>query len=179
MPFKSKHLLSLTTLAITAVLLAAPAAKANDIGDVARRVSLPAPVVETVLKNIDSYFDSDDAPSNRMINGALKELALKAVKSHMGRLDEETPGKATETSSDDKNASYKVSLRTTRHESTETAECVDATAKVFSTEGVPVIRDGVFTFDMVHPRATSYSWKMTFCRMPINGGSDFTDWQLK
>ncbi len=48
-----------------------------------------------------------------------------------------------------------------------------------SSEGVPVIKEGSFAFDMVHPKVTSASWKMTFCRMPLNGGGDFTDWQLK
>jgi hypothetical protein len=97
----------------------------------------------------------------------------------MGRLDEENPGKATENSNEERNAIYKVSVRTTRHESTESAECVETTATASSSEGVPTIKDGNFSFDMVHPRVTSYSWKMAFCRMPINGGSDFTEWQLK
>ncbi|MTJ81159.1 MAG: hypothetical protein F8N37_09085 [Telmatospirillum sp.] len=178
MAFTSKHFLVLTPLFASALLAAAPAG-ASESSDVARRVGLPVPVVETVLKSIDSYFESDDAPGNRLTIGTIKEIALKAVKTHMGRLDEESPGKATESTSEDRNATYKVSLRTTRHESTETAECVDTTAVASSSEGTPVVRDGSFAFDMTHPRQTSFSWKMTFCRTPINGGSDFTDWQLR
>jgi hypothetical protein len=179
MPFSFHRPLALCAVSLAVALSAATPAFASDTGDIARRVSLSVPIVEMVLKNIDSYFESDDAPGNRLVAGTIKDLALKAVKSHIGHLEEETPGKATEQVAEDKNALYKVSLRTTRHESTETAECVDATATASSSEGVPVIKDGAFAFDMVHPHVTNYSWKMTFCRTPVNGGSDFTDWQLK
>jgi hypothetical protein len=180
MPAQSKNFLAKFSLLPAAIIVfSAATAQASDVADVARRFSLPTPVVETVIRNIDSFFASTEAPDNRMTSGLIKELALKAVKTHMGHLDEEGPGKASESSADEKNATYKVSLRTTRHEATETAECVDASATVTGSEGVPVIKDGAFTFDSVHPKTSSYSWKMTFCRTPLNGGSDFTDWQLR
>ncbi|PKU26173.1 hypothetical protein [Telmatospirillum siberiense] len=160
-------------------LLAAASAQASDTGDIARRYNLSVPIVETVLKNIDSFFASADAPENRMTSGLLKDLALKTVKAHMSRLEEETPGKATENVAEEKNATYKVTVRTTRHEATETAECVEANATASGAEGVPVVKDGAFAFDSVHPKNTSFSWKMSFCRTPTNGGSDFTDWQLR
>lgn len=166
-------------LPAAAFLLVAASAHASDTGDVARRYSLSVPVVESVLKNIDSFFASADAPDNRMTSGLLKDLALKTVKAHMSRLDEETPGKASENVVEDKNATYKVTVRTTRHEATETAECVETTATASGAEGVPVVKDGAFSFDSVHPKNTAYSWKMSFCRTPLNGGSDFTDWQLR
>lgn len=163
-----------------AVLLAATTmAHAADTGDVARRYNLSVPIVETVLKNVDSYFASPDAPDNRLTIGLIKDLALKTVKTHMGRLDEEAPGKASENVSEDRNATYKVSVRTTRHEATETAECVETAVTASGSEGTPVVKDGAFAFDTVHPKLTSYTWRMSFCRTPLNGGSDFTDWQLR
>jgi hypothetical protein len=178
MPALSKF--TLTTLVMLPVLaFAGTPATASDIGDVAHRLNLSNPIVETVLKNIDSFFASAEAPDNRMTSGLLKELALKTVKAHMSHLDETGPGKATENIAEEKNATYKATLRTTRHESTETAECVETSATVSGAEGVPVIKDGAFMFDTVHSKTSSYSWKMTFCRTPTNGGADFSDWQLK
>ncbi|HXP96382.1 MAG TPA: hypothetical protein VN809_06695 [Telmatospirillum sp.] len=166
---------------LPAVLLvfAAASAQASDVSDVARRVGLPVPIVETVVKNIDAFFSSDNTPDNRMTSGLFKELTLKAVKTHMGRLDEGGPGKASESSAEEKNATYKVTVRTTRHESTETADCVETSATVSGSEGVAVIQEGAFTFDSLHPKTSSYSWKMTFCRTPLNGGGDYSDWQLR
>jgi hypothetical protein len=176
----SKNLLAkFVLIPATIVLFLSAPVQASDITDVARRFSLPVPVVETVLKNIDNYFASTDAPDNRMTSGLFKDLALKAVKAHMSHLDEEGPGKASESTAEEKNATYKVTLRTTRHESTETAECVDANAVANASEGVPTIKEGAFSFDSVHPKTSGYSWKMTFCRTPLNGGGDFTDWQLR
>jgi hypothetical protein len=175
MPALSKFVL----LPAALLVFAAASAQASDISDVARRVSLPVPVVETVVKNIDTFFSSDNAPDNRMTSGLFKDLTLKAVKTHMGRLDEAGPGKASESTAEDKNATYKVTLRTTRHEATETADCVETTATASGSEGVAIIQDGAFTFDGVHPKTSSYSWKMTFCRTPLNGGGDYTDWQLR
>ncbi len=180
MPALSKSALTKFFVAPAAALLfAAASAEASDVGDVARHYNLSVPVVESVLKNIDSFFASPDAPDNRMTSGLLKDLSLKTVKTHMGRLEDEGPGKATENIAEEKNATYKVSVRTTRHESTETAECVEANATVSGAEGVPVIKDGAFAFDTVHPKTSAYSWKMAFCRTPLNGGADFTEWQLR
>lgn len=161
------------------LILAATSADASDNGAVAQHYNLPVPVVDTVLKNIDTFYASSDAPDNRMTSGLLKDLTLKTVKTHIGRLDEEGPGKASENIAEEKNATYKVSIRTIRHEATETAECVEASATVSGSEGVPVVKDGAFAFDTVHPKTTSYSWKMAFCRTPLNGGTDFTEWQLR
>lgn len=167
-------------LPVAAVLLAAShPAWAGETADIAKRFSLPVPIVETVLQNVDSYFDSSDAPDNRLTIGVIKELSLKTLKGHINHLDEEGPGRVTENSTERENATYKVAFRTTRHEATESAECVEAAAKITSVEGTSVVRDGAFTFDMVHPKTSTYSWKMTFCRTPINGGSDFSDWQMK
>lgn len=175
MVVSTKHLMLLATI----VGIAASPARADDLADVARQFKLPVPVVDTVLRNVDTYFASADSPANKMTNGLIKELALKTVKAHMNGLEEGGPGKSSETTAEEKNATYKVSLRTTRHEATETAECVDSTAVVTSSEGVPVIKDGGFTFDSVHPKVTTYSWKMIFCRTPQNGGTEFSEWQLK
>jgi hypothetical protein len=166
-------------LPAAAVLFATASAQASDSGDIARHYSLSVPIVESVLRNIDSFFASADAPDNRMTSGLLKDLALKTVKSHMGRLEEEGPGKASENVDEEKNATYTVSVRTTRHEATETAECVETNATVSGAEGVSVVKDGTFAFDTVHPKNSSYSWKMSFCRTPLNGGADYTEWQLR
>ena len=52
-------------LAIFATLAGHPAG-ASEISDVAHRFSLPVAVVETVFRNVDGYFSSNDAPGNRL-----------------------------------------------------------------------------------------------------------------
>jgi hypothetical protein len=171
---------TIALLSLSAAAAVHGTAKANDVSDVARQFNVPMPVVETVILNVDAYFASPDAPVNRMTSGIFKELALKAAKSRMSNLEDSTPGKSSESSVEERNAAYKATVRTIRHESSENAECVDNTETVTSSEGVPTIKDGSFVFDNTHPKVSSYSWKMTFCRTPLNGGgSDFTEWQLK
>jgi hypothetical protein len=169
----------LTPLMAAALVAVFGAAKASDLSDVARQLSLPIPVVETVLSNVDTYYASADAPANLQTSGIVKGLALKAVKDRMGSLADSTPGKSSDATDEERNATYKAVIRTTRHETSESAECVDNTATVSASEAMPVIKDGAFTFDAAHPKLTSHSWPMTFCRTPLNGGSDFSDWQLK
>lgn len=167
---------SALALGIVATLAVAGTASANDASDVAREQKLPTAVVESVFQNIDAFFASPDAPGNRMTSGLFKEMAIKAVKNRMASLEDSGPGKASDASADEKNAVYKVTIKTTRHETTETGECVDNKVTASGSEGVPIVKEGIFTFDVAHPKVSSHSWPMSFCRIPVNGG--FTDWQL-
>jgi hypothetical protein len=174
-----KHTLPLTLLAAAtagAVLGAAPAL-AGDAADVAREMRLPASVVEDVFAQVDAYAAAAESPANRLMTGVLKEVTLKAVKSRLGSLDDTGPGKASEYSAEERNAVYKAVVRTTRRDSSEAGECVENKAVLTSTEAVPVVKDGSFTFDSAHPRVTSHAWAMTFCRNRVAGG-DFSDWKL-
>jgi hypothetical protein len=167
------------SLSAAALLLAASAgiAHANDASDVARVAKLPVPVVENVLTNVDAYFASNDAPSNRMTSGILKDLVLKTVKSRLGNLDDAAPGKASDATVEDKNASYRAVVRTSRHDTSEASDCVENKVTLTSSEGQPVVKDGAFIFDMVHPHVSNWSWSLTFCRTPTSNG-EFSDWQL-
>lgn len=165
-------------LAAAFVAAAATAAHANDVSDMAREYKMPVQVVETVFRNVDNYFAAADGPGNRLASGLVKDISLKAVKNRMSSLEESGPGKASESSAEEKNAVYKAVIKTTRHETTETGECVDNRATISSSEGVPVVKDGAFSYDLTHPKVSSYSWNMTFCRTPLNGGTDFSEWQL-
>ena len=153
------------------------AAQADDSADVAREAKVPVAVVDNVLSNVDAFFASPDAPANRMTSGVIKELALKTIKSRLSNLSDATPGKALENSVDDRNATYRVAVRTTRHDVSEASDCVENKVAVTASEGVPVVKDGAFTFDMVHPRLAKWEWALTFCRAPIGNG-DFSDWKL-
>ena len=167
---------TIKTLALpTLCLLAALPALANEASDVARETKLPVPVVESTMANVDSFFASQAAPSNRMVSGVLKEITLKAIRNRMGGLEDSVPGKASEASAEEKNAVYKAQIRTTRHETTETRECVDNKVTLTGSEAVPVVKDGAFIFDTAHPRVTSTSWDVTFCRVPAAGGG-YSDW---
>lgn len=165
-------------LSVTALLIVPMgAAHAGDAADIARTTKVPVSVVDNVLTNMDGYFASADAPSNRMTNGMLKDLVLKAVKSRLGNLEDAAPGKSSEADDEEKNATYHALVRTTRHDTSEASECVENKVSVSSSEGVPTVKDGVFTFDMVHPRVTNWGWTMTFCRTASSNG-DFSEWQL-
>lgn len=165
-------------LSLAALMLAAATpALAAETADVAREMRLPVPVVESVFANVEAYVNSAQGPANRLMSGVLKEVTLKAVKARLGNLDDSGPGKASEYSSDEHNATYKASVRTTRRESSETAECVDNSVTVTSAEAPPLVKDGAFTFDTAHPRVTSTSWPLTFCRSRTGSG-DFGPWGL-
>ncbi|MEO5374142.1 MAG: hypothetical protein H7840_07645 [Alphaproteobacteria bacterium] len=166
------------SISIASILSISGTASANDASDVAREQKVPVAVVESVFQNIDAFFASQNAPSNRMTSGLFKEMAVKAAKSRIASLEDSGPGKASDASSEEKNATYKVTIKTTRHETTETGECVDNKITASASEGVPVVKEGVFTFDIAHPKVTSHSWSMSFCRTPVNGGTSFTEWQL-
>ncbi len=164
-------------LAALTVAAGTNAAFASDASDVAREMRLPLAVVEDVFANVDTYARSPDAPANGLMTGTLKEVALKAVKSRLGNLDDSGPGKASEASADERHSTYKASVRTTRRDASEASECVENKATVSSGEAIPVVKDGAFTFDTAHPRITSYSWPLTFCRTRSAGG-DFSEWKL-
>ena len=167
---------TIKTLALTVIgVVAALPALASDASDVARETKLPVAVVEAAIANVDAFFTSPAAPSNRMVSGTFKEITLKAIRNRMGNLEDSVPGKASEASAEEKNAIYKAQIRTTRHETTETRECVDNKVTLTGSEAVPVIKDGAFIFDTAHPRVTSTSWDVTFCRTPVAGGG-FSDW---
>jgi len=167
---------TIKTLALTALgLMAALPALASEASDVARETKLPVAVVESTIANVDAFFASPAAPSNRMTSGILKEITLKAIRNRMGNLEDSVPGKASDNSAEEKNAVYKAQVRTTRHETTETRECVDNKVTLTGSEAVPVIKDGSFIFDTAHPRVTTTSWDVTFCRLPAAGGG-FSDW---
>ena len=175
MSYSPKPLL-LVVFGLAAAVIARPSL-ASDASDVARETKLPVPVVETTIANVDDFFASAGAPSNRMVSGVFKELALKAIRNRLGNLEDSVPGKASEAAAEDKNATYKVAVRSTRHETTETNECVDNRVTLTGSEGVPVVKDGAFIFDLAHPRVTSTSWDVTFCRTPAAGGG-YSDWAL-
>jgi len=160
-----------------AVAIIARPGLASDASDVAREVKLPVAVVETTIANVDAFFASPGAPSNHMVSGMFKELALKAIRNRLGNLEDSIPGKASDSAVEEKNTSYKAVVRTTRHETTETRECVDNKVILGASEAVPVVKDGAFIFDTAHPRLTSYSWDITFCRTPVAGGGS-SDWAL-
>lgn len=159
------------------MLAAATPALAAESADVAREMRLPVTVVESVFANVDAYVASAQGPANRLMSGVLKEVTLKAAKARLSDLDDSSPGKTSEYSSDDRNATYKASVRTTRRDSSENGECVDNTVTVTSTEPPPVVKDGTFAFDTAHPRVTSTSWPLTFCR-GRTGSGEFGPWSL-
>ena len=173
MSFPIKH------SSIAAVVLAclSGSAHASDASDIARISKVPASVVDSVLTNVDAYFTSADAPSNRMVSGILKDLVLKVVKNRLGGLDDAAPGKSSDSTYEDKNAIYRAVVRTTSHNTSETRDCVENKVVISSSEGVPVIKDGLFGFDTIHPRTTNWGWSMTFCRTASSNG-DFGEWQL-
>jgi hypothetical protein len=163
--------------AATAVFcLLSGAAMASDAADIARTSKLPQPVVESVLTNVDAYFTSPSAPSNQMMSGIVKGLALKAIKSQMGNLDEATPGKTSDASDEEKSATYRAAVRISQRNTSESSDCVENKVTLTSSEGIPLVKDGAFTFDMVHPRVTNWDWKLTFCRTAGSNG-DYSDWQ--
>ncbi|MBI3446234.1 MAG: hypothetical protein HY055_12965 [Magnetospirillum sp.] len=160
-----------------AMTVGATPVSASDASDVSREMKVPTAVVEGVLVNVDAFFASANGPSNRMVSGVVKELALKAVRNRIGNLEDSLPGKTSEAAAEDKNATYKAVVKTTRHETTEIRECVDNKVTLGASEGVPVIKDGAFIFDMAHPRVSSHAWDITFCRTPSASGG-FSDWAL-
>ncbi len=157
--------------------LSALPAFASDISDVAREMRLPAPVAEDVFANVDAFFAAADAPANRQMTGVMKELALKAVRARLSDMGDAGPGKASDYSSEERNGTYKAQLRTTRHDMSETRDCVENRATLTASEAVPIIRDGSFTFDTTHPRISTYGWSMTFCRT-MTGSGEFSAWSL-
>ncbi|OIQ93098.1 hypothetical protein GALL_249070 [mine drainage metagenome] len=157
--------------------LAAGPALASDAADIARVDGLPQAVVDDVLTNVDGYFQSANAPSNHLMIGMLKDLTLKAIKSNMSNLSDSTPGTNVNSSDEEKNATYTVTIRTTRHDTSETSECVANKMTLSTSESVPAVKDGQFIFDQEHPRVTTWDWMETFCRRPTGNG-DFTGWQL-
>lgn len=167
-------LLRITALS-AALALTAGAALAGEAADIAREMKLPASVVETALANVDAFYGSASAPANRLTSGVVKELALKAIRHRMGNLEDSVPGKASESAAEEKNGTYKAVVKTTRHETTETRECVDNRVTLTSSEALPVIRDGAFTFDTARPRVATHTWDLSFCRTPNSGGG-FSDW---
>lgn len=158
-------------------LLAAHPSLASDASDVARETKLPVPVVETTIANVDAFFGSAGAPSNRMVSGVFKEIALKAIRNRLGNLEDSTPGKTSDATAEEKNAIYKAVVRTTRHDTTEARECVDNKVTLTASEGVPVVKDGAFIFDVTHPKVSTTAWDITFCRTPSAGGG-YSDWAL-
>jgi hypothetical protein len=166
-----------SALGLALAIGASHSALASDASDVAREMKLPVPVVESTLAAVDGFFTAPTAPANRMVSGTFKELALKAIRHRMGNLEDSVPGKASDSAAEDRNATYKANVRTTRHETTEARECVDNKVTLTASEGVPVIKDGAFIFDTTHPRVTTHGWDITFCRTPLAAGG-FSDWAL-
>lgn len=163
-------------LACSLLILAASPALAGEAADVAREMRLPPTVVEDVFTQVEAYAASAEGPANRLMTGVLKEVALKAVKSRLGNLDDAGPGKASESSAEERNAVYKAVVRTTRRDSSEAGECVENKVTLTSSEALPVVKDGAFTFDAAHPRTTSHTWPLSFCRTRVGG--DFGEWKL-
>jgi hypothetical protein len=159
-------------ISLAVVLFAAGSgiARAGDSGDVAAETKLPVAVVENVFTNVDAFFASADAPSNRLTSGIFKDITLKAVRGRMGALDDAQPGKVSESSDEEANATYRAAVRTTSHDTSETSECVANKVSLAASEGVPAIKDGTFVFDNAHPRVSSWGWTMTFCRTPTGNG---------
>lgn len=168
-------LLRTTALSAALVLTLAGAARAGDAADIAREMKLPVPVVETTLANVDAFYASASGPANRLTSGVVKDLALKAIRHRMGNLEDSVPGKASESTAEEKNGIYKAVVKTTRHETTETRECVDNRVILTSSEALPVVKDGAFGFDTARPRVASHTWDLGFCRTPSSGGG-FSDW---
>lgn len=164
-------------LAVSLLCVAATPALAGEAADVAREMRLPVAVVEDVFAQVDAYAASAEGPANRLMTGVLKEVTLKAVKSRLGNLDDAGPGKASEYSSEERNAVYKAVVRTTRRDSSEAGECVENKVTVSASEALPSVKDGAFTFDTAHPRTTSAGWPITFCRTRTGSG-DFSPWAL-
>lgn len=164
-------------LALASLPIGVSMAYASDASDIARVDKLPVSVVETVLQNVDAYFASPNAPSNRMVSGILKDLALKAVQNRLSSLDDAAPGKGSEANFEDKNATYHAVVRSSRRDTTETSDCVENKVTLTSSEGMPIVKDGAFSFDMVHPHVTTWGWSLTFCRT-ATGNGDFSDWKL-
>ena len=166
------------SLVAASLLVLVPACvRADEAADIARVAKLPVPVVDNVLKNIDAFLASADAPYNRLVSGQFKDQTLKAVKARLGSLDDAAPGKSNETGFEERNATYRISVRTTSHNASETKECVDNKVTLTANEAVPAVKDGQFTFDNVHPHTTNWSWGITFCRAAASNG-EFGEWQL-
>ncbi|MEO0035138.1 MAG: hypothetical protein RLZZ501_1161 [Pseudomonadota bacterium] len=168
------HSLRLLPLAAALTLSAAPAL-ASDASDVARETRVPVAVVEHTFAQVDAFYAAANGPANRLSSGVVKELALKAIRGRMSNLDDSGPGKSSEASAEDKHATYRVSVRTTRHDSTETQDCFDNTVTATASEELPAIKDGQFTFNSVHPKVSTESWSLGFCRSPLAGGG-WSDW---
>lgn len=166
------------SLAALAVIAFHGTARADDVADIARQVNLPVPVVDSVLRNVTAFFATAQAPANRLTSGLFEELSLKALRNRMDDLTDSQPGKASQANAQKENATYGVTVRVTRHDITETHDCVDTAVTLSAVEALPVIQGGSFTFDSAHPKTGTYSWPLTFCRTPINGGTDYSDWQM-
>lgn len=164
-------------LPVALFTLAAVPALAGETADVAREMRLPVPVVDAVFANVDAFVAAPQGPANRLMAGALKEVTLKAVRSRLSNLDDSAPGKSSEASADNGDSTYKASVRTTRRDSSESGECVDNTVTITSAEAPPVVKDGAFAFDTAHPRVSSTSWQLGFCRVRSAGG-EFGPWTL-
>lgn len=173
----SKLALAGTVLGVLSSAAFSSAALADDAADIARVSKIPAPVAGSVLSNVDAYFASASGPANHMMSGVVKGLALKVIKNHMDSLDDAAPGKSTDASDEEKNATYKAAIRVSRRDTSESSDCVENKITLTASEGVPAVKDGAFVFDMVHPHVTGWEWKLTFCRTPTSGG-DFSEWQF-
>ena len=156
--------------------LAGPAL-ASEASDVARETRLPVAAVETVFATLDAFYASAQAPLNRQTSGQAKELVLKALKHRVANLDDAVPGKASDATLEERAATYRAEVRTTRHETTESRDCVDNKVTLTVSESVPAVKDGAFVFDGAHPRVTGTSWAVTFCRAPLAAGG-WSDWAL-
>ena len=168
---------SLPLAVAAAAAITASSAQADDASDIARVKNLPPALVQSVLTNVDAFFASTNAPANHMVSGIVKDLTLKAVKDRMSNLDDATPGKSSDATFEDKNASYAASVRTSRHDTSETKDCVENKVTLTSTEGQPYVKDGAFGFDTVHPRIATWTWMVSFCRTATGSGS-YSEWQL-
>ncbi|CCG42530.1 hypothetical protein [Magnetospirillum molischianum] len=171
MPVASRSILPLT--AVFAVL--AVPALASDVADVAREAKLPVAVVETTFANIDAFYAAPNGPANRLTSGLAKDLSLKAIRNRVSNLEDSVPGKVSEASAEEKHSTHRVAVRTTRHETTESQDCVDNRVTVIVSEELPAIKDGAFTFDSVHPKISTQVWDIGFCRSPLAGGG-WSDW---
>ncbi len=170
----SFQLIAFATLLLTA---GASAALADDAADVARERQMPVPVVKNVFAGVDAFYASPQAPGNRLTSGTFKQLTLKAVRDRMNSLGDAQPGSLSEASDEESTATYHVAVRTTRHDSSETRECVENKVQLDSTEGVPAIKDGAFIIDTDHPLVRTWGWTMTFCRT-VGASGGHSAWQL-
>ena len=166
-------------ISLAAILLAAApgAARAGDAADVAGETKLPIAVVENVFTNVDAFFASTDAPGNRLTSGIFKDITLKAVHSRMDSLGDAAPGKVSDSSDEETNATYRAAVRTTSHDTSETSECVANKVTLNASESVPAVKDGAFVFDGAHPHVTTWGWTMTFCRTQTASG-EHSSWKL-